>query len=253
MRVTWRVAVVTALVPVAAVCFSAPASRAETGRPHSIAQATGDAGAPAGGLPIYKPPPAKYPRARVGGVTRGSLGKDPMVVALVPDHVALTSHTQPTLYWYISQATPLPIIFTLREDEAVRPILEVPLAPPKQPGIQLVRLKDFGVKLKEKTVYRWFISVQRDPDSPSQDIVTGGMIELVNLVEILTLQLSAEKGLWYDAMMIVCENIEKSPEDKLLRQQRACLLDQVGLTEIGDLDRSLVPNGKRCPHAVSSP
>jgi hypothetical protein len=198
-------------------------------------------------MPVYKPPTAKYPHARIGGSTRGSAGQGPLVVALVPDHVAWTSHVQPTFYWYISQASSLPIVFTLREDQAVRPILETPLTAPKRPGIQLIRLKDFGVSLKENTVYRWFVSIQRDPDSPSQDIVTGGMIEVVDLVEMLTFELSAEKGLWYDAMMIICEKIERSPEDKLLRQQRACLLDQAGLGEIGDLDRSLAPGGKRCP------
>jgi hypothetical protein len=188
-------------------------------------------------LPVYKPPPkVKYPRARVGGVTRGSLGKDPMVVALVPDHVALTSHSKPTLYWYISQITSLPIIFTLLEDESVRPILEAPLAPPKQAGIQVIRLKEYGVELKEGVTYRWFVSVQRNPESPSQDIVTGGMIERVSFVEKLTLQLSAEEGLWYDAMMIVCDQIEASPEDKRLRRQRAALLVQIGLKEIAELD-----------------
>jgi hypothetical protein len=248
MRTSSRWTFFVALLPVLTV--SAPiAPYAQPELPLLVAAAQSGSEGLLPGLPVYKPPSGKSPRARIGGTTRGSLGQGPTVVALVPDHVAWTSHAQPTLYWYISQTISLPVIFTLREDQAVRPVLETPLTAPKQPGIQVIRLKDFGVNLKEKTVYRWFVSIQQDPDSPSQDIVAGGMIEMVDLVEILTLELSAEKGLWYDAMMILCEKIERSPEDKFLRQQRACLLDQAGLAEIGDLDRNLVPDGKRCPPA----
>jgi hypothetical protein len=205
-------------------------------------------------LPQYIPPRTKPPRARVGGVTRGSLGSDPNVLALVPDHVGFTIKQEPKLYWYISQATTLPTIFTLREDEAVRPIVEVPLRSPQCPGIHAVRLKDFGVELKEDISYRWYISIQRDRDSPSQDIVTGGMIERISIVEALFLfpgftdesdpvQL-AKAGLWYDAIRIISDRIESSPSDSTLRRQRAALLMQVGLTELAELD--LHPNGESC-------
>jgi hypothetical protein len=187
-------------------------------------------------LPIYNPPKGKALRARIGGIVRGDVNNAPMVVALVPDHVALTGRSQPTLYWYISQSTALPIFFTLRENEGVRSVLEVPLSPPKQPGIQVIRLKDYGVELKDEVTYRWFVSIQQDPDSPSQDIVSGGMIERVNFVEALTLQLSAEKGLWYDALNIISEQIEASPDDANLRRKRAALLVQIGLKEIAELD-----------------
>lgn len=214
----------------------------------------GSTGLPDTTLPIYEPPKSKLPRARVGGTTRGSLGKDPQVVALVPDHLAQTSREEPTLYWYISQTTSLPIIFTLREDEAVRPILEVPLSAPKKPGIQVLRLKDYNVKIKEEIIYRWFVSVQRDKESPSQDIVTGGMIERVPFLETIIfarreddpLLIYAKAGFWYDALKAICDKIEAAPEDKLLRQQRACLLEQAGLSEIGQLDRADSPGGKKC-------
>ena len=204
-------------------------------------------------LPVYKPRGGKTPRARVGGVARGSGGKDPVVVALVPDHVGLTNRREPCLYWYLSQVTTLPVIFTLREDEAVRPILEVPVKPPQHPGIQVIRLKDFGIELKEEVAYRWFISLQRDPDSPSQDIVTGGMIERVPFVEALAINLAytgpsdnvrlyADAGLWYDALTAISDQIDASPDDPIFRRQRAALLKQVGLSEIAEAELS--SNGK---------
>ena len=41
-------------------------------------------------LPLYQPPKKLTPRARVGGGLRGTDGTDPVLVALVPDHVGLT-------------------------------------------------------------------------------------------------------------------------------------------------------------------
>jgi hypothetical protein len=194
-------------------------------------------------LPVYKPPTSKMPGARVGGVMRGSPGKDPYLVALVPDHIGLTHKGNPVLHWYISQTTTLPLIFTLREELAVRPVLEERLKSPDRPGVQMIRLKDFGVELKEEVSYRWYVSVQRDPEYPSQDIVTGGAIQRVAYVDGLIinmgysgprdpLHLYADAGLWYDALTAICEQIEALPGDQSLRRQRAALLQQVGLAEI---------------------
>ena len=212
------------------------------------ARSPGEAGEPT--LPVYKPPTSRMPGARVGGVTRGSRGKDPYLVALVPDHIALTHKGNPVLHWYISQTTTLPLIFTLREELAVRPLLEVPLKSPERPGIQVIRLKDYGVELKEEVTYRWYVSVQRDPEFPSQDIVTGGAIQRVAYVEGLIinmgysgprdpLHLYAEAGLWYDALAAISEQIDAHPTDQSLRRQRTALLQQVGLAEIAaTLDRN---------------
>jgi hypothetical protein len=201
-------------------------------------------------LPVYKPPTNKMPGARVGGVMRGGPGRDPYLVALVPDHIALTHKAYPVLYWYLSQLTTLPLVFTLREELAVRPILEARLKPPDRPGAQMIRLKDFGIELKEDVTYRWYVSVQRDPEYPSQDIVTGGAIQRVAYVDGLIinmgysgprdpLHLYADAGLWYDALTAICEQIEALPGDQSLRRQRAALLQQVGLAEIATaMDRN---------------
>ena len=64
-------------------------------------------------LPIYTPRNKTTPRARVGGGLRGTEGKDPEIVALVPDHVGLTVKQAPSLNWFLSKPTSLPIRFTL--------------------------------------------------------------------------------------------------------------------------------------------
>jgi hypothetical protein len=44
----------------------------------------------------------------------------------------------------------------------------------------------------------------------------------------------AEEGYWYDALWEISRMIEASPKDADLRQQRASLLEQVGLSEAAE-------------------
>ena len=106
---------------------------------------------------------------------------------------------------------------------------------------------DFGFALQPNVQYRWYISVIKDADSPSRDIVTGGMIERCEFSECMVLDAptvcsreavmaSATKGFWYDAMACLCALIESNPRDLSLRKQRAALLKQVGLHEVAEWD-----------------
>jgi hypothetical protein len=49
----------------------------------------------------------------------------------------------------------------------------------------------------------------------------------------------AADGLWYDAVMVISELIETAPADMALRKNRAELLDQVDLREIGNFDLTI--------------
>ena len=75
-------------------------------------------------FPIYTPrnQHKMMPRARVGGSLRGTEGKDPEIVALVPDHVGLTVKQAPSLNWFLSKPTSLPIRFTLIDTRTGRAI-----------------------------------------------------------------------------------------------------------------------------------
>src|SRR5574341_1289498 len=75
-------------------------------------------------FPVYAPPKKLTPRARVGGTLRGTEGKDPEIVPLVPDHVAFTVKKTPTLNWFLSKPTTYPIQFTINSVQQVRPIYE---------------------------------------------------------------------------------------------------------------------------------
>jgi hypothetical protein len=206
---------------------------------------------------IYTPPKKPTPRARVGGTLRGTDGNEPELVALVPDHVGLTIKPTPTLNWYLSKPTTYSLRFTLNDTQKVVPIYEGSLPVPTEAGVQSIDLKSLGLTLEPNVQYRWFVSASPNPQSPSRDIVAGGMIERCDLSECLTIttvNLTCDResvrsnaliGFWYDAMGCVCSLIEKDPKDPSLRRLRAALLRQVGLNGVADWDlRSIQSSAK---------
>ncbi|MGH7216479.1 MAG: DUF928 domain-containing protein [Nitrospiraceae bacterium] len=199
-------------------------------------------------LPLYTPPKKLIPRARVGGGLRGTDGSDPVLVALVPDHVGLTVKKSPVLNWFLSKPTTYPLKFTLIDIRTVTPVHEGLIPTPDHAGVQSINLKDWDLALEPDVQYRWYISAIRNPDSPSRDIVAGGVIERCEfstcLVE-MEVDLSCDqqsvlrnalRGFWYDAMACLCELIDASPSDQALRRQRAALLNQIGLSGVAEWD-----------------
>lgn len=199
-------------------------------------------------FPVYAPLKKLTPRARVGGTFRGTDGKDPEIVPMVPDHVAFTVKQTPTLNWFLSKPTTYPIQFSINNTQQVRPVYEGTLPPPKQEGVQSIDLKTMGITLEPNVQYRWFVSARRNSASYSEDIVGGGMIERCEISECLgpmgavltcdeqSVRRNVVNGLWYDAMACLCTLIDAKPADPSLRRLRADLLRQVGLHELADWD-----------------
>jgi Domain of Unknown Function (DUF928) len=199
-------------------------------------------------LPLYQPPKKLVPRARVGGGLRGTDGNDPELVALVPDHVGLTVKKSPVLNWFLSKPTTYSVKFTFIDIRSTMPLHEGLIPTPGHAGVHSINLNDWGLALEPDVQYRWYISAITDADSPSKDIVAGGMIErcefsdcvVVREVDLSCNQSSVNRnaghGLWYDAMACLCELIDSNPSDQTLRRQRAGLLNQVGLTKVAEWD-----------------
>src|SRR4051794_38939055 len=127
--------------------------------------------------PLYTPPKKLSPRARIGGRLRGTEGSEPEVQAIVPDHVGFTVKEKPTLNWFLSKPTSHKVMFTLVNTEEIRPIYEAPLPGPATEGFHSIDLQTLGISLEPDVQYRWHVSVERDANSRSQDIVAGGVIE----------------------------------------------------------------------------
>ena len=198
-------------------------------------------------MPVYQPPLRGAPGGRVGGGTRGIGDEVITLFALAPNHVALTTQEQPTLYWFVSNETKHPIEVTLIIEEATQPLLEKKLPLPVQPGIHPIRLKDFNLHLLKATQYRWFVALVPDRERRSKDILAGGIIERIEVPEAVRVKLSqsdrrnvphiyAESGIWYDTITAISELIEANPNDMNLRKQRIALLEQVGLSQVAQYE-----------------
>jgi len=197
----------------------------------------------------YRPPKRGAPGGREGAGTRGIGEPLPTLAVLAPqDHTGLTAQEQPVLYWYLSQETRYPVEVILTDRQSVKPLLSIQLNPPLQPGIQRVRLADYNIRLAPGVLYKWSVSLVPNPAQRSRDVMTAGTIErsepsnelrgqLVQANKMTSAGLYAKDGFWYDTIAALSELIDAAPQDTTLRQQRATVLDQEGLTEAAVYDR----------------
>ena len=111
-----------------------------------------------------------------------------------------------------------------------------------------MRLADYNARLAPGVLYKWSVALVRDAAQRSSDVTTAGTIERVELPKALRGQLIqantmtaarlyATEGLWYDTIAALSELIDTRPQDTALRQQRATVLEQEGLTAAAAYDR----------------
>ena len=206
---------------------------------------------------IYQPPRkgAPAPGIRRGGGTRGPNKSVSVISLLAPEHVGWTLQEQPVLYWFTptKQDRPFTFEFTMIGDNAETPLVEAKLPPPSQAGLQQIKLSDYKVKLSPGERYLWSISLIVDAEERSANVVAKGAIErverekleqplAVNFSEAEAASRYAEAGLWYDAIMAITNNIQSNPANAELRQQRAALLEQIGLADVAKNDLMTRPN-----------
>lgn len=201
----------------------------------------------------YKAPLRGAPATRVGGGSRSAEASAIRLDVLAPDHTGYTLQEHPTIYWYVSERITDPVEVTVTAlgspQEAFEPLLEVTLKPPFEKGVHAVRLKDYGVVLERDTEYQWFVAVVPDPNQRSNDILAGGSIKRISAPQALEARLReagefvkpalyAESGMWYDAIDQLSSLISANPANNQLREQRAALLNEVGLADAAAFDRN---------------
>jgi hypothetical protein len=243
-----------ALLPVATAQQAPPEEREEPVRAEpeqaeepreAKAEQEEEAGRP---VPIYVPPARGTVKIRVGAATRGERRDVPGIIALAPDHVALTTKAQPTLCWFLSAKTDTRIDIALIDDRSVEPLLEFTVRAGIEPGVHTLRLADRGIHLEQGRVYQWFVALVPDPERRSKDVIAGGAIERVavdpELARALTAAPAQEAwrtfaghGIWYDAIATLSEQISADPGNRALRSLRARLLDEVDLQRVAAHDR----------------
>lgn len=192
--------------------------------------------------PVYMPPMRGAPGRRVGGGARGAGGEEMTVFVLAPESVGRTINTQPTLYWYASRPAVSRVEITLNDDASIEPLLEMDIKAPAKAGVHSVRLVDSGVRLAPGAVYEWFVALVVDPANRSRDVLSSGLVEVVEPSPELRRKIAsagkrdlpfiyAGEGLWYDAIDALSTLITENPDDKTLLEWRSDLIRQVGLPE----------------------
>ncbi len=187
-------------------------------------------------VPVYNPPLRGAPTSRVGGASRGPENGGLALIVLAPESTGLTSHAQPTLYWYSSKGLSAPLEFTLNDEHSIKPLVDLKVTAPR-PGIHALRL---NYTLKPEVEYEWSIAAVADPNQRASDTIASGTLKRVQLPATLVDQLKraskrelpflyAQEGFWYDAVATLSEQIDANPADRDLLEQRAALLAQVKL------------------------
>jgi hypothetical protein len=223
---------------VATALWALGVQAADADRRVLVAQADAEKQAAESTAVSYKPPLRGAPATRVGGGTR-SIGTQALTVnVLAPNETGFTTRDNPTVYWYVSQPLNTPVELTLTTTEplkdAVPTTLELTLQPPIAQGVHALRLGDHGVTLKPGVEYQWFVAVVSNPAQRSNDVVAGGGIKRIAPAD------AVGDGVWYDALDQLSQQISANPADARLRQQRAALLEQVGLREAAAFDRATI-------------
>jgi hypothetical protein len=202
----------------------------------------------------YTPPLRGAPSSavRVGGGTRGNEQRTFALSVLTPDHVGLTMREQPSLYWFISEPLKTPAELTLIEAEGFDTLLQIRLDPPVEAGVHELRLSEHGVRLKPDVTYQWFVAMVVNENFRSSDVVAAGEIRRVAaapgvagggdaIASADAVAAAAQAGLWYDTIDGISRMIAAQPGDAELREQRASLLEQVGLAQVAAFERSAKP------------
>ena len=206
---------------------------------------------PAADPVTYKPPMRGAPLTRVGGGTR-TAGAVLTLNVLAPGDTGYTTQEKPTIYWFVSEQVDSAVELTITSNaslqEAATPTFEITLQPPIAKGVHALRFADHGITLKPGVEYQWFVAVVRNPAQRSNDTIAGGTIKRVADTDAVELQLKqtssaqwpavyAEAGIWYDAIDQLSKGIAADRGNRQLHEQRAALLEQVGLREAAAFDR----------------
>ena len=197
----------------------------------------------------YTPPKNVTTGTRIDGDggSRGKGEKLPSLYVLAPNHTALTTREQPSLFWYQTSAAKTHFELTLTEPKNPKPLLKV-ATDKADGGIHRVSLAKHNVTLKPGVAYKWTVAWVPDPANRSQDVIASGAIQHIEPDAKLTAALAdakglekaavyAQHGIWYEALETVSNEIDAAPKNKELHAQRAALLDQAGLKEAAAAER----------------
>ncbi len=193
--------------------------------------------APKVAVPVYVPASRGQTRKRAGAATRGNERELPQLELIAPQHTGLTTQSQPSLYWYLSRVSPVPVQITIVVPNQAEPLLSLRLPGPVAAGLHVLALADHDVALQADVEYSWYVAMVPDESQRSQDQVAAAGLRVASerAPAASTLHALAEAGLWYDLFEALQQQLRASvagERQQQLRAAQAALLAQVGLTDL---------------------
>ncbi len=201
--------------------------------------------------PVYRPSAdlagGSLASVRSAPVIRAGVASSlPEIRALGPEHVGATAGAAPTLYWFLSGESSVPVEITLTSERAEAPLLALHLHPPVGAGLHALRLERHGVRLEPGVTHGWLVALVPDPEDRAARLVSGAAVRRSADGGALGEQLAAAApeerahvlaaaGYWYDAFETLTGWIQAEPAEQNLREHRAALLEQVGLAGVAGL------------------
>ena len=209
-------------------------------------------------LAEYKKPPGTHNDAPKGESTtmtgirgKGSCSEQATtkLTALAPySHPGQSANSHPTFAWHIPDPESYPVLFRLYEYDATqrngkdKTIAKKPLS--STPGIMSYTLPSGSPGLTVGQKYGWEVILVCNPNSPSQSLVAGAEIDIVNQPAEIETKLNntsqangitkadiyAQAGLWYDALA----EVVVTPNDPQAKALTAKLIEQLTATEQQD-------------------
>ncbi len=188
------------------------------------------------------------PGNREAGSARSSpcVTTDRGLVALIPaDNVGLTTAAYPTVFAYLPPSTARVAEFALLDEQTNEEVYRATLDLPEQPGIFTVAVPNDGsvAALEVGRKYYWFFTVICNPNNRAEDMLVQGNIERVVLSPEVQARIAtsdpagqpaiyAEAGIWQDTLVTLHTLWQANPDDAVIRQEWASLLESVGLEAI---------------------
>ncbi len=177
---------------------------------------------------VFTPPVIGAPGDRIGAGTRGGINLVKRIELLVPKGGGLTVSASPTVHWWLSQDFSGTVRFKIEPIDGKLPAKEVAHQVDAKSGIQSLDLAEFGLELKEGTIYIWKIVLQK-----SEDVAWASGLSFIERVspksdggdddQVARARALAEAGIWYDALTVLAR-------DQRYEKQRSSLLKSAGFT-----------------------
>ena len=194
------------------------------------------------------------PEVTEAGGTRGvnprAPGELPDVLVLAPPKLAHSLSPQPTLYWYVSGPSKVPLRLTLLDYESAspEPLLELDLGAVPAAGVYATPLSEHGVRLEPGHRYEWSVALEVNPEAYSQEPVAKTIFataepdpalltKLAGAAPLARIEALAAAGYWYDALDLLAQRIAAGDQSQPWRELSASLLEQARLQRVAAFAR----------------